>query len=604
MTSRDIVLSAAGASAPPPSVWTSQISGPSQSSVLAYQAIYNSSNSTFYFGVGAGIGLESTTDYRNFVSVSTSGLTNAPTGINYLGNTTTVVACSATGTIYTSTDFLTWTLQTTGTTNNLFGVGCSPSLNLTVVVGVGGTILTSSNGSTWTSRTSGTTNQLIGIVWGGSLFVTVGVSGTILTSPDGVTWTSRTSGVATQLTGICWTGSLYVVAGASGVILTSPDGITWTSRTSGVATALNCAAFKTGSTTVVVGGASGTFCRSTDGGLTWSAIVPGSGTATFQSLTWSNDRFVATSSVGTAGYIIWSTDGLSWNLGYDGGRGFYIYNSGYKSSNDITMVGSSAMIAKATGNVSTWRMTSLGAAVAAATQIGGIAYSPTLDKWVATRAGTFVYTSTDDGTTWTAVTAGTGSSAGFGITWGTGQGFVLGTAGGIASYSADGTTWSGYSFSDAGYGVCYGNSKFVMTSAFNAGNISYSTTGQTGSWTTVATGVAQVFIGVCWTGAQFVAVGANGSIVTSPDAISWTSRTSGTTDQFYGVGAISTSIIYASTGTGKVYYSTDSGVTWTNDTGVPSQASGISLYSLSCFNNRVVVTGRYGSGRMFLMTKT
>jgi len=604
MTSRDIVLSAAGASAPPPSVWTSQISGPSQGSFAAYQGLYNSSNSTFYIGVGGGVTLESTTDYRNFISASTSGLTNSPLGLNYLGNTTTVVACSATGTVYTSTDFVTWTSQTSGTVNNLYTVGCSSSLNLTAIVGNAGTIITSSNGTTWTTRVSGVVTNLIGIVWGGSLFVTVGASGVILTSPDGVTWTSRTSGVATTLNGICWTGSLYVVAGASGVILTSPDGTTWTSRTSGVATSLNCAAFKTSSTTVAVGGASGTICLSTDGGVTWSVVIPGSTTPTYQSLTWSNDRFVVTSATGTAAYIIWSTDGLTWYLGYDGGRGFYIYNSGYKSSNDITMVGSVALLAKATGNVSTWRLMSLGTAVAANQNIGGIAYSPTLDRWVATKAGTGVWYSSDDGTTWSFATTGQGSAAGFGIAWGAGQGFVMGTAGGGAGYSADGITWSYYSFTNTGYGVCFGNGKFVMTSASFAGNLSYSTTGQTGSWTVVATGVVQTFFGVCWTGAQYVAVGANGAIVTSPDAITWTSRTSGTTDAFYGVGAISTSIIYASTAVGTVYFSIDSGVTWTNDTGVPSQASGIVLYSLGCFNNRVVVTGRSGSGRMFLMTKT
>jgi uncharacterized protein (TIGR03118 family) len=63
-----------------------------------------------------------------------------------------------------------------------------------VLVGDEGTILTSPDGITSTVQTSGTSNTLNGVTWSGAEFVAVGDAGTILTSPDGVAWTGRDSG--------------------------------------------------------------------------------------------------------------------------------------------------------------------------------------------------------------------------------------------------------------------------------------------------------------------------------------------------------------------------------------------------------------------------
>ena len=74
-----------------------------------------------------------------------------------------------------------------------------------VSVGQSGTIFTSSDGISWTKRrTSGTSEDLRGITYGNGLFVTVGSSGIILTSSDGTTWTSRTSGTSQQLWGVTY----------------------------------------------------------------------------------------------------------------------------------------------------------------------------------------------------------------------------------------------------------------------------------------------------------------------------------------------------------------------------------------------------------------
>ena len=55
------------------------------------------------------------------------------------------------------------------------------------------------------------------------------------------------------------------------------------------------------------------------------------------------------------------------------------------------------------------------------------------------------------------------------------------------------------------------------------------------TWTTRTSGTTYGLNGVTWSGTQFVAVGFSGTILTSLDGITWTSRTSGTTYQLNGV---------------------------------------------------------------------
>jgi len=78
---------------------------------------------------------------------------------------------------------VTWTPRIVG--KKLNGVAYGKDLNgngLFVAVGGGGTILTSPDGITWTLQTSGTSNTLYGIAYGNGRFVAVGEN-VILTSP-------------------------------------------------------------------------------------------------------------------------------------------------------------------------------------------------------------------------------------------------------------------------------------------------------------------------------------------------------------------------------------------------------------------------------------
>jgi len=106
---------------------------------------------------------------------------------------------------------------------------------LFVAVGNGGTIFTSTDGVSWTSRTSGTTNNLNAVAYSSTLgmFVAVGASGTILTSTDGTTWTSRSGGAGT-LYSVGWSptaAAFMAVPLTGGTAYASTNGTSWSSVT-------------------------------------------------------------------------------------------------------------------------------------------------------------------------------------------------------------------------------------------------------------------------------------------------------------------------------------------------------------------------------------
>jgi hypothetical protein len=127
------------------------------------------------------------------------------------------------------------------------------------------------DGIRWTNDPSGSQADLYAV----SGMVAVGSSGTILASSDGTTWTPQTSGTTATLRGVAsnslHTSPILVAVGDSGTILTCPvAGTTWTSRTSGTTSTLN-AVFSDGLSFVTVGSA-GTVLTSSDG-ISWK---PGS----------------------------------------------------------------------------------------------------------------------------------------------------------------------------------------------------------------------------------------------------------------------------------------------------------------------------------------
>jgi hypothetical protein len=99
-----------------------------------------------------------------------------------------------------------------------------------------------------------------------------------------------------------------------------------------------------------------------------------------------------------------------------------------------------------------------------------------------------------------------------------------GSGGGEGGGREVGTTWTlrswGFGFFD---GVTYGNGLFVAVGA--KGTILTSPDGV--SWTPRTSGTDSSLFGVTYGNGLFVAVGAKGTILTSPDGVSWTQRISG-----------------------------------------------------------------------------
>ena len=80
-------------------------------------------------------------------------------------------------------------------------------------------------------------------------------------------------------------------------------------------------------------------------------------------------------------------------------------------------------------------------------------------------------------------------------------------------------------------GVAFGNSTFVAVG--QSGTILTSTDGET--WTSRTSGTSNYLYDIAFGNSTFVAVGQSGTILTSTNGTSWTTRTSGTTNALYGV---------------------------------------------------------------------
>jgi len=140
------------------------------------------------------------------------------------------VAVGADGTVITSTDGTTWKSVAVNTTRDLRGVTfgvlttitglTTTATNVFVATGAAGTVLTSNDGLTWTLQSPISTNTVNAVAFGGR-FVAVGNAGRIYTSADGASWQAQASGTANDLTAIARTSDGYVAVGAAGTTLTS-----------------------------------------------------------------------------------------------------------------------------------------------------------------------------------------------------------------------------------------------------------------------------------------------------------------------------------------------------------------------------------------------
>lgn len=112
------------------------------------------------------------------------------------------------------------------TTDWLEGVATGPDLG--VAVGDNGAVYVTTNGAAWERVLNFPFSEwLTGVAYGAGAFVAVGESGLIARSTTGRDWTRQESGTTRDLERVVYGDGAFLVVGAGGTALTSPDGITW-----------------------------------------------------------------------------------------------------------------------------------------------------------------------------------------------------------------------------------------------------------------------------------------------------------------------------------------------------------------------------------------
>ena len=239
-------------------------------------------------------------------------------------------------------------------------------------------------------------------------------------------------------------------------------------------------------------------------------------------------------------------------------------------------------------------------------------------------SGTMSYS--PDGINWTTRTSGFGSTAINALTFGNNL-FIAGGASGTMTTSTDGITWTSRTSafgSNAINALAYGKNLYVAGGA--TGTLATSTDGIT--WTTRTSGFGTSAInGIAFGLGQFaaagasidngsyssglyVAVGATGTLATSPDGITWTTRTSGFGSPYAingvafgysksiveasGYNSHAAQPIFVAVGAGGIITTSFDGITWT------ARTSGVSTaISSVTFANGIFLATTTSSGYLF-----
>jgi len=367
---------------------------------------------------------------------------------------------------------------------------------------------------------------------GSGRLVAVGAVGAIRVSDDhGTSWTNRDANVSYDLNAVGWTGSQWIAVGGhyndTCVILTSPDGTDWTT------TCLADGMFAlhgvaSGASTSVAAGRHGLVARSDDL-VAWHTQTDG--TYTFADVVWTGGQFVA---VGDHGLVKTSPDGATWTLRTNG-----LANNLYLNS-------------------VAWNGTLLVA--------GGEDFS----------TGAPLILTSADGIDWAAPSmAGVPDFHIEAVEW-TGSAFVAMGENGHTLVSTDGTVWSHHLAPDGidVHGLCRDGSHLVAVGRGGAViDTAESIPDEESDWTVrMVAGNTHNFYDVAQgevSGAdRAVAVGTSGAILTSDDQFETiTPQTSGTGYTFFGITSTSVPTIrFISVGVhGTILVSPDA-ATWTSKT--------------------------------------
>jgi hypothetical protein len=368
-------------------------------------------------------------------------------------------------------------------------------------------------------------------------FVAVGTNGRTANSTDGITWTLSATPTTETLRDVIWDGTRFIVVGGSAVLTTSTNLISWTTPfgvSNGWGSPAITMAFNNGNYVIGFDRQSQTnpptFVRSANF-VNWSNASNNLILRIFHIISY-NNLFVA---VGTGfGFenVATSTDGVTW------------------ANRSLTNSGHSAI---AVGQGRVWTLSE----------------------------GDTTGTSSTDGITW--VTQGSTPAGARSMVFSNNE-FVAFFAGSV-SVSTNFVTWVGRSHglnSDANRQNGAGLNGITLT-GFNS-NITRSSNNFAG----ISNG-GQNVLGSVFGAGRFVFVGANGSIVTSTDTATWTTRTSGFGTTQINAIAFGNGLYVAAGNAGVLTTSTDT-ITWTTRT----SQFGTSNIQAVTFGNGLFLAGGAG----------
>jgi hypothetical protein len=341
-------------------------------------------------------------------------------------------------------------------------------------------------------------------------------------------------------------------------------------------------------------------------GITWVASTAVTA-YDLTDVTYGNGVFVA---VGFGGTILSSTDGITWTARTSGVTSV-LYGVTYGLAKFV-VVGAGGVVLTSTDGTTWTKPTTTGLPVAA---IHGIAASGALyvaagDPFDGATGTTWAYTS-PDATTWTARTTATFNEPTLRVAYpGDGNFYMLGSSGSLAR-SANGTSWTpvlapggrnapGMGQSNMLGAIAYSGTLWVAGGQF--GSIFTSPDGVT--WTSRrAARCCGSIDGIDYGNGLFAAVGDTSGaayILTSPDGITWTQKfpTSGTFSGYpigiaYGGATVGFAAVGAFNQTGFALTSTD-GATWTASATAGTQIMG-GVASLIYGGGQFVLGGYAGS---------
>ncbi len=476
-------------------------------------------------------------------SSAATNLSGDVRGLSYDGNQ--YLAVTVYGDVYTSLDSISWTKRQD--LSNSYS--CAYGNGRFVVVGYGGSVANSSDGVNWSIANLPSSANLYGVTYGGNGFTAVGTGGTIYTSTDGVSWSPQVSGTTVTLNDVAYGLGVYLAVGESGNIGISTNGVNWSFAAHGT---LGLNTVSIGETRLYAAGDAGSILVSDDG-QNWSSQTVGirdiyamqamgdailavgesslqvtvgpitSGNDPFQPVstlswkeretnqylygaTYGNGLFV---SVGAAGTIMISTDGIQWEVSP---------TPTTKTLNDVVYGNGRYVAVGESGNTlysddgKSWQLSQIDV-----TGLNGVVYGNGV--FVAVGDGGRAWTSSN-GVAWTLQNTNVTDDL-YSVGFGDGQ-FIIGGAGGTLLASNSGTNWVLRTSTATGtyYDVLSAGGQFL---AANSDNYVYrSSDGIT--WSRAITNLSGDVRGLSYDGNQYLAVTIYGAVYTSPDGISWTKR--------------------------------------------------------------------------------